>query len=65
MEAEPPEKPVNLGPGESRSYTISWEYNLAKSSKEELIRLTRQNVLRATWEDESGRQYEQILIASE
>ena len=48
IEAEPGQKPVNLGPDETETYLVSWEYNLATSSKEKFIELIRQNVLRAT-----------------
>lgn len=62
MEAEPGQKPVDLGPGESMDFLVSWEYNLAASSKEEFIELIRDNVLRANWFDEDGQPHEDVLI---
>jgi len=61
MEAEPTHRPVNLGPDEHETYIISWEYDITRSSKEELIKLLRETVFRATWIDEKGQQGEKVL----
>ena len=61
MEAEPDHRPVNLGPDESETFLVSWEYDFTRSSKEEFLKLIRQNVLRATWIDENGQQHEKVL----
>jgi hypothetical protein len=61
IEAEPAQSPVNLGPGESETYYISWEYDLTKSSKQELVELMKENVLRAVWIDENSQQQEKVL----
>lgn len=61
IEAEPAQTPVNLGPNEHETYLISWEYDLTKTSKEELVELLEENVFRATWIDENGQQHEKVL----
>jgi hypothetical protein len=58
MEAEAERHPTNLKPGESLKYLISWEYDLSLSSKEDLIDLLRQTVIRATWTDDNGERRE-------
>lgn len=58
MEAEAERRPADLKPGESLKYLVSWEYDLSLSSKEELIDLLRQTVIRATWADNNGEQHE-------
>ena len=61
MEAEPDHRSVNLGPNEHETYLVSWEYDLTKASKEELVELLEKNVFRATWTDEKGQQDEKVL----
>jgi hypothetical protein len=61
MEAEPSQSPVDLGSNEHETYTLSWEYDLTRSSKEELVELMKENVLRAVWLDEKGQQHEKVL----
>jgi len=61
MEAEPIERPVSLESGEHAAYNAVWEYDLSKTSKEELAELMKNNILRAVWVDEDGQQYEEIL----
>ncbi len=58
MEAEAERWPADLKPGESLKYLVNWEYDLSLSSKEELIDLLRQTVIRATWTDENGERHE-------
>jgi len=61
MEAEPAQRPVNLGPNEHETFIISWEYDLTKTSKEGLVELLEENVFRATWIDEKGQQDGKVL----
>ena len=60
-EAEAGTVPVNLGPDESETYCVSWEFNLIVFTKDRFLELIRQNVLRATWIDEKGQQHEKVL----
>ena len=61
MEAEPAQSPVSLASGEYATYSIVWEYDLSKSSKEELTGLMENNILRTVWVEGNGRQQEEIL----
>jgi len=50
MEAEPPTKNrVNLNPGESEKYNVTWKFDLTKSSKEELNKLLEQTSIWVMW----------------
>ena len=62
METKSLKEQVNLGPNEYETYLISWEYDLSKSSKEELADLMEENVIRTTWIDENGQQQEVVNL---
>lgn len=61
-EAEADAMPVNLGPDETVTYHVSWEYNLLELTKEKFLEYFRQNTLRATWTDAEEAQNEEVLI---
>jgi len=61
-EAESDIMPVNLGPDETSTYRVSWEYNLIELTKEKFLEYIRQNTLRATWTDTEKVQHEEMLI---
>jgi hypothetical protein len=64
-EAEADIMPVNLGPDETATYHVSWEYNLIELTKEKFLEYIRQNTLRATWTDIEEVQHEEVLITGE
>ncbi len=47
-------EPVNLDPGNSMKYLVSWEFGPLAVENKELMRLMRENVIRASWTNESG-----------
>ncbi len=64
-EAEANVMPVNLGPDETKTFYVSWEYNLITLTKEKFLEYIRQNTLRATWTDTEEVQHEEVLITGE
>lgn len=62
FEADADIMPVNLGPDETVTYYVSWEYNLITLTKEKFLEYIRQNTLRAIWTDTEGVQHEDVLI---
>ena len=64
-EAKADVMPVNLGPDETATYHVSWEYNLIELTKEKFLEYIQQNTLRATWTDIEEVQHEEVLITGE
>ena len=62
FEAQADIMPVNLGPVDEVIYRVSWECNLVELTKEKFLEFRRQNTLRATWNDASGTEHEEVLI---
>lgn len=62
FEAEPDTMPVDLEPVDEAIYHVGWEFNLVELTKEKFIELLHQNTLRATWQDDQGKEHEAVLI---
>ncbi len=63
MEAEPSTLgPINLEPGESETYSITWEYDATNTSKEELARLVNLTTVLAKYTTPDGEEAVQLLF---
>ena len=63
MEAEPSTPgPVDLEPGGSETYYITWEYDATNTSKEELARLVNLTTVLARYTTPDGEEAVQLLF---
>lgn len=63
MEAEPSTPgPINLQPGESETYRITWEYDAIHTSKDELARLVHLTTILAKYTTPEGEEATQLLF---
>ena len=62
IEAEPSTPPpIDLEPGESKTYNITWEYDITGSSKEELSELLKGTSILIRWSGEEGASFSQSI----
>jgi len=61
MEAEP-SAPIDLEPGESETYCITWEYDASHTSKDELARLVNLTTVLAKYTTPDGEEAVQLLF---
>ena len=65
FEADADIKPVNLDPGDSVKYLVNWEFDPLAVENEGVMELMRENIIRASWTNESGILKEEILHEKE
>jgi hypothetical protein len=65
FEADADSKPVNLNPGDSVKYCVSWKFDPIAVENEGVMELMGENIIRVSWTNESGISKEEILLERE